>query len=188
VLSFLLLGIDQGTKTIAQFTLDGRELVAPGGWGLTYIEHDGFWLWTSIPNSLLVVAHAIVLGIWIVAVLGRRWYVRWYRDSVAVDLALAALTVSAFGNLLDRLLVGGARDWWVTPIAVANLADVAIWVVLAAIAWEVSRFPPARELLVSSFRHLDPRHAIPSPIERPRGADGTSVELEPAPGRRRGRG
>lgn len=171
VLSVLLLAIDQGTKTVAQFTLEGREILVGGGWGLTYLVHEGIWVWTSIPPAMLWLAHIALIVLWLYFLAARRWYVRWYRESIAVDLAMAALTVSAYGNLIDRLLVGGARDWWVTPIAVANIADNTQWLALAAIVWELWRYPPSRNLLVIP-RHLDPRKDLPPPEQRPRGAPG----------------
>jgi hypothetical protein len=44
VLSLLLLGLDQATKTLAQSTLGDREILIGGGWGLTYIVNEGHGL------------------------------------------------------------------------------------------------------------------------------------------------
>lgn len=63
---------------------------------------------------------------------------------------------AAFGTLIDRLLVGGARDWLANPIAIANFANVAGWGFLVLFAVELWRFPPARRQLLR-LRTADPR-------------------------------
>lgn len=172
VLSVLLLGIDQATKTVAQLAfpetstaawracreagLDCADVVFAPGWGLVYIEHAGFWVWSAAPPLVVYGAHLLVLVVWLGVLAAGLWYRRWYRVSLAVDLSVAFFTVAAWGNLLDRLLVGGARDWLVTPVAVANLADVAVWPALALLTVEVWRFPPARGLLRAGLS-FDPR-------------------------------
>lgn len=142
-----LLAVDQASKTVAQVTLDGVRIEPVTGWGLTYIVNPGTWLWPDASARALAVAYLAAIGVWVGWMAAVGWYARFYRRSGAVDLATGFFTLAVFGNLLDRLWVGGARDWAITPIATGNLADVAAWVAVGLLAWELWRYPPARRLL-----------------------------------------
>ena len=166
LLSALLLGIDQLTKTIAQLSFGATDLAAwnacrdaglncvqtladvvlAPGLGLMYTVHPGLYWWPDHP-LLIAGLHATVLAVWVGVMTAAVWYRRRYRPSLAVDLAAASFTAAAWGNLIDRLLVGGARDWLATPWWIANFADVAGWLVLPLLAVELWRHPPSRRLL-----------------------------------------
>lgn len=174
VAALVLLAVDQATKTAAQVLLDGHRFEIIDGWGVTYVVNPGTWLWPDATGWSLAVIHGAAGAVWLAHLAGAAWYRRHYRPSQAVDGAAAWFTLAVFGNLVDRVLVGGARDWAVTPIAIGNLADVAIWPALALIAWELWRYPPARRLL--SWRPRDwrpdasrhaPRGDTTEPPKRP---------------------
>ena len=176
VLSTVLLASDQVTKFLAGWLLapttteQWNECYPTGAdcaarladvriafnWGLTYTEHAGFWLWGDLHGSVAVALFVVVLAVWAGVLVAARGYRRWYRSSMPVDLATAWVTLAVWGHLIDRLLLGVARDWLVTPIGVANLPDMAVWPALLLCAVELWRYPPARRLL-----HPDPRRWRP---------------------------
>lgn len=180
VLSLVLLGADQVTKTLAQLNLTHTsqaqwrscrdtgidcaralaDVVLAPGWGLTYTENPTLYVWVDAPPAAVYGAHLMILVVWAWLVLAARWYLRWHRASLPVDLAMALVTVAAWGNLIDRLLVGGARDWLASPWWVTNLADGAAWLSVAMIALELWRNPLARRLDDPGFT-LDPRRWPP---------------------------
>jgi hypothetical protein len=114
-------------------------------------------------------------------VAGGRWYARWYRESLAVDLAVAAYAMAVLGQGTDRLLDGVDRDWIAVPWAIGNLAEpepVADRDPARHRGW---RFPPARRVL-RAWCSLDPRCSVPPVHERPRGRPGAAPG-EPSIGR-----
>ena len=76
-----------------------------------------------------------------------KYYQAYYRKSIYTDISFGLLTTAAFGNLLDRLLYGFARDFLINPIATSNLADIAGSLMLVFVALEFIIFPKARPLL-----------------------------------------
>jgi lipoprotein signal peptidase len=151
-LTCVVLAIDQLTKSAAQVLLAGREPLIIGRWGVTYTVNRAFWLWPEASSEVVFVVHGAILGLAILPMTFAIWYRRRYRKSLAIDLFVAFFTTAATGNLIDRLLAGGARDWLVTPIAVANLADHAGGLALLALLWELCAHRAARRLL-----SIDPR-------------------------------
>lgn len=154
--SAILLAFDQITKAAAFRGLDGQRIEPIEGWGLTSIVNPGTWLWPQATTAELIIVHSLGAAVWVAALAAVAWYERNYRSSVAVDWAFAFLTLSTFGNLIDRVVVGGARDWVITPIAVGNVADVAWVPAVALVLWEPWRHPPARRLLSLNPRRWRP--------------------------------
>lgn len=152
----LLLLLDQATKTLAQLTLQDHTWEPLAGWGLTYVINPGTWLWPDIGATGLLVTHLLGIIVWAGWLTAAVWYERRYRQSSAVDWATGFFTLAVFGNAIDRIIAGGARDWAITPIATGNLADVAVWPALALLALELLRYPPSRRLL-----SLNPRRWTP---------------------------
>lgn len=143
----VLLCLDQVTKTLAQLTLHDRTYEPVGGWGLTYVINPGTWLWPDIGTTGLLAAHLLAVLVWAGWLAATAWYTRHYRWSTALDYAAGFFTLAVFGNAIDRVIAGGARDWAITPIATGNLADVAVWPALALLVSELVRYPPSRRLL-----------------------------------------
>jgi lipoprotein signal peptidase len=152
VVTVLALGADQLTKIAAQLLLDGRTLLLAPGWGVTHVVNPGFWIRPEAAPGLVALASGAMIAAWLLPLAFTLRYRRAVRSSLAVDAFFGCYTLAVFGNTIDRLLVGGARDWLVTPVAVANLADLAVWPALAALGWEFWRHPPARRLF-----SIDPR-------------------------------
>lgn len=152
----MLLALDQATKTLAQLTFAGHTYEPLDGWGLTFVVNPGTWLWPDASRVGLLVAHGLGVLVWAGWVAGTAWYSRHYRRSTALAWAVGFMTVAAFGNAIDRIVAGGARDWAITPIATGNLADVAVWPAILLLAAELVSYPPSRRLL-----SLDPRRWKP---------------------------
>lgn len=139
----LCIGCDQAAKAVARDSLAGRETIVlfGGAIRLEYAENTGAFLslGAALPDhlrSLLFVGGTglIVAGLLIAMARGGH-------GSTAGSLGLALLAGGAVGNLIDRLIYGGAVVDFVSVglgslrTGIFNLADVAITtgVVLVAI-------------------------------------------------------
>jgi lipoprotein signal peptidase len=152
----MLLALDQLTKTLAQLALHDHRCEPIEGWGLTYVVNRGTWLWPDLGTTGILATHAAGSIVWAGWLAGASWYRRHYRRSAAIDWAAGFFTLAVFGNAIDRIIPGGARDWAITPIATSNLADIAVWPALALFASELVRYPPSRRLLSPDPRRWTP--------------------------------
>jgi lipoprotein signal peptidase len=72
------------------------------------------------PPALLVAGTLIVLGVFMMVI--GRWAIQ-----IGVPPIVPALVAGGMlGNVFDRVVLGGVRDFLVTPWAICNLADIAI--------------------------------------------------------------
>jgi len=156
LLSATLLGLDQATKALAQHWMAGRVWLVADGWGLTYVTNRGLWIWPGIPSATLSAIYLALAGVFVLVLLGRRWYTRWYRPSGIVDLAVGFIALAVFGNLIDRVAVGAVRDWAITPIATGNFADIGGEIAAVLLLLELAAYPPARRLLALDQRRWRP--------------------------------
>jgi lipoprotein signal peptidase len=72
------------------------------------------------PTALLVVGTLLVLGVFLTLI--GRWAIQIGLPAIVPALIAGGMV----GNVADRLLLGGVRDFLVTPWAICNLADIAI--------------------------------------------------------------
>jgi lipoprotein signal peptidase len=72
------------------------------------------------PTALLVAGTLVILGVFMLLI--GRWAIQ-----IGVPAMVPALVAGGMlGNVFDRVLLGGVRDFLVTPWAICNLADIAI--------------------------------------------------------------
>lgn len=146
--ALFLLALDQGTKGLAQLFLRGRTIMFFGRWGLTYVTNPGIWVNPDLPPGWFHVIRLCALIIWALAVFARRYYIRYYRSSRLADWAFAGFTLAVFGNVfVDRLVFGFIRDFWITPVAICNLADIGLEIGACFGVLELVLFAPSRRLL-----------------------------------------
>jgi len=120
-----LLVIDQITKGLAAHFLSGRSLLLTPDWGLVYVVNYGLWIKLSLPSAYIPLLQLLAALLLIIAAGYLLFYQKFYRKSLWSDLAYACLIAGVLGNVFaDRLLFGYVRDFILTPIAIANLADV----------------------------------------------------------------
>jgi lipoprotein signal peptidase len=143
-----LLVLDQITKGLAAHFFSDRSLLLTSDWGLVYVVNYGLWVKASLPSAYIPLLQMLAALLLIIAGVYLLFYQRFYRKSLWSDLAYACLVAGVLGNVIvDRLLFGYVRDFIVTPIATANLADIYADMVWIAIILEVIAYPPARRLL-----------------------------------------
>ena len=106
------------------FVFDQLSKWLAGRWGTLTINHGiSFGVGERVPNLVVVVVLLLVL----VGVMGElRTF--WQRYPVLGGAFLGAVA----GNVMDRLFLGGVRDWLPIPLTMLhnNLADWVICVVL----------------------------------------------------------
>lgn len=89
---------------------------------------------------------AILLAIFAYFLL--KYYHTFYRKSLLVDLAFAFFITATIGNVIvDRLVFGYVRDYFINPIATSNLADIGSEIALILVIIELVKYPKARSLL-----------------------------------------
>lgn len=106
LLSILL--IDQLSKWV--FAVWGKVVVNPGGF--LGIFPGSFWVWLMLP---------ICLGLIISA----------YRSKTKLTtISLALIAAAGFSNIVDRVMIGGVRDFIYWPVinVYGNLADIILGV------------------------------------------------------------
>jgi signal peptidase II len=116
--------IDQFTKAAAPH-LDSAAIVRAHNPGYAFGVLGG-------PAALLVVGTLVVLGVFL-SLIGR-WAIQ-----IGVPAIVPALIAGGMlGNVVDRVLLGGVRDFLVTPWAICNLADIAVAVGILALGASVA--------------------------------------------------
>jgi signal peptidase II len=142
-IAVLVLVLDEVVKTVARVRLapctgpssvlcERLELIGPlwlvrtGNTGSALGFGQGWWVWVLLA----------VIGVLLVPL-----YARWLRGVGWVAAIAVGLQVGgALGNLLDRLLLGGATDILYIGLGPTwNLADVAIAVGTVLATWELAR-------------------------------------------------
>jgi lipoprotein signal peptidase len=143
-----LLVIDQTTKSLAAHFLSDRSLLLAPDWGLVYVVNYGLWVKRSLPSAYIPLLQLLAALLLFIAAGYLLFYQKFYRKSFWSDLAYACLVAGVLGNIfIDRLLFGYVRDFILTPIAIANLADVYSNIVWIAMILEAIAYPPASRLL-----------------------------------------
>jgi lipoprotein signal peptidase len=84
------------------------------------------------PTAALVAGTLVVLGVFL-SLIGR-----WAIQIGVPALVPALIAGGMLGNVVDRALLGGVRDFLVTPWAICNLADIAIAVGILALGLSVA--------------------------------------------------
>ena len=146
-LSAIFLVIDQLVKWYFQNYFVGRSLHIVSGFGFTYTTNPGIWLNNNISTVALLFLQVLAIFFWIFILYLMKYYQAYYRKSIYTDISFGLFTTAVFGNFLDRLLYGFARDFLINPIAISNFADIAGSLALVFFALEFIVFPKARPLL-----------------------------------------
>lgn len=116
----LALVLDLATKAIAP-SFEGAGWIEP-------VENDRWMLGTPSIDSRFVLLLAVAVPVAVVA-----WTVTLVRERRVSLPVLAFLGAGFAGNLVDRAIIGPVRDWLAVGPVVLNVADVYIFVALAAV-------------------------------------------------------
>jgi len=119
-----------------------------GNFGFTYTTNPGIWINSNISDFSMFFVQVIVILLAIFAYFLLKYYQIFYRKSLLVDLAFAFFITAAIGNvIIDRLIFGYVRDYFINPIATSNLADICPEITLFLVIFELVTYPKARSLL-----------------------------------------
>jgi lipoprotein signal peptidase len=144
----LILSFDQLLKWYFQTNFAGKRLMLLGNWGFTYLTNPGIWLKKDISDSLMLAIQIYALLVWVYVIFMLRYYNINYRRSVYTDLAFGFFTAAIFGNVIvDRLIFGYVRDFFINPIAVSNLADVSGEIALILVVIELLAYTKSRSFI-----------------------------------------
>ncbi len=143
ILAFIILMIDQGLKTYFQYAYIDHYR----HFGFTYVVNDGLWIGPNISNKIIYLLFLFAFLVWCFTIYLLRIYQIKYRKSIVVDFAFAFYTVGIIGNMIDKLIFGYIRDFFVTPYVICNLADLSGFIGLFIFIIEFLIYPKSRDLL-----------------------------------------
>lgn len=124
IISSIVLIIDQVLKFYFQFNFDGIKLLLSKDWGFTFVTNPGITVNQNLSDSSVLFIQLYVLAVFFLIILSVKYYNKKIGNSIYVDLAFAFFSTALLGNIIiDRILFGGIRDYFITPIGVANFAD-----------------------------------------------------------------
>ncbi|GAB4402353.1 MAG: signal peptidase II [Anaerolineales bacterium] len=139
LVSVLAFAADQGSKVVLRAALpDGAVWTPFRGVAWLYLRAGTN---TGAAFGLFQGAGAVFVWVAAAALVAIAWaYLRQPRMAVPVAVGLGLIAGGAAGNLLDRLLLGGAVDFVrVGPLPACNLADVCIVLGAAVLAASQAR-------------------------------------------------
>jgi signal peptidase II len=155
ILSFItvvVVVVDQLTKFLIEksFELDEALRIIPNFLDLHYIINTGaaFGIMSRLPNGMKL---PFLIGVSILAMLLILYLlVAAKRDKMLYIVSLSLVFAGAVGNLIDRIMLGGVRDFILMHIyrlhwPVFNVADSAITVGIVFLAYELIIVEPKRE-------------------------------------------
>ena len=161
LLALSLILSDQLLKWYFQNHFNNQSVLIFDQIGFTYVTNPGIYVSSNISDLSIVLLQIFVLAVWLGVIYSVLNYNRILGNSLIIDLSFAFLTTGLFGNLiLDRLMLGAVRDYFLIPLGVANLADFCGMIALMLISIQIYRSSEFRNLL---FRGVQP---IRSSIEK----------------------
>jgi len=145
ILAFLILILDQGLKIYFQFTK--IEYLSSLNFGFTYQINHALWINPNMKDSLIYITFLFSFTIWCLVIYLISQYHKKLRKSFIVDFAFAFYTVGILGNMIDKIIFGYIRDFFITPIAICNLADICGFIGIYIFCLEFVFYPKSRILL-----------------------------------------
>ena len=132
----ILISIDKILKSYFQFFFPNNK-IEWNGWGVTYKKNYGTWL---IPNAtrgniiLLIIGCVVILFF---AIYLYKYYTMNVRTGKLVDAIFSLLLAGISSNIfIDQALLGYIRDYIINPIAISNLSDIYVNLMVVLIVIE----------------------------------------------------
>lgn len=123
-LFIILLIMDQVLKFYFQFFFFGKRIQWKR-WGFTYKRNYGTWL---IPDATREIIIILVIGCIIslfFATYLYKFYTNYVRNGKLINFIFALFLAGMSSNIfIDQILFGYIRDYIINPIAISNLADI----------------------------------------------------------------
>lgn len=129
-----------------QLHFSNRE-VRWGSWGFTYVINEGLWIKSEVSPGQFVVLQLLALVFLFFVYYAYKYYKVIYKNSIWMDVSFGFCANALLSNvIIDRLLFGYIRDYFINPIAISNLADFSIQIALLLIVVEVAINKNTRDL------------------------------------------
>ena len=156
--SFVILSIDQILKWFFQMNFHDKKLLLIDKLGFTFVTNPGLYVSLNISDLTIIILQIFVISVWVILFYAIKYYQKLFGKSILIDLSFAFLTTGLFGNLIiDRLLFGHIRDYFILPMGVANLADFCGLIALVILSIQIYRSAEFRSFL---FRGVEPVKVI----------------------------
>ncbi len=154
LLALSLILSDQLLKLYFQTQFHNHKILIFDKLGFTYVTNPGIYISLNISDLSILLLQIFVLAVWLGVIYSIKNYNRILGNNLIIDLSFAFLTTGLLGNLiLDRLLLGVVRDYFIIPLGVANLADFCGMIALMLLSIQIYRSSEFRNLL---FRGIQP--------------------------------
>lgn len=150
-ISVIFIIIDQLFRYYAQYYLSDK-VIGNKHFGLTYRINYGIFIYPNANKYIMLLLAIIFLIILFFSYFAYEYYCTHIRISMLIDIAYASFIASILGNVyIDRILFGYVRDYIITPIAIANIADILIEIAIFLLIIEIIINKELRELLRQDF-------------------------------------
>ena len=116
--------------------------------GLRYVTNPGIYISLNISDLSILLLQLFVLFVWVLLLFSIKYYQNILGKSLLIDLSFAFLTTGLLGNLIiDRMMFGYIRDYFVIPFGIANLADFCGQIALILLSIQIYRSADFRNFL-----------------------------------------
>lgn len=148
ILSSILLSTDQIIKWFFQNNFVNKKFMLFDDFGFRYVTNPGIYISLNISDLSILLLQLFVLSVWILLLYSIKYYENILGKSLLIDLSFAFLTTGLLGNLIiDRMMFGYIRDYFVIPLGIANLADFCGQIALILISIQIYRSADFRNFL-----------------------------------------
>lgn len=136
-ISSVMVILDQMLRFIAQHFLTNLE-IGNEYFGFTYRKNYGMYLYPNAKRGVM----AMIAIIFLLILFGSYYVYKYCCErriiSIRIDISYALFIAAILGNIyIDRIVFGYVRDYIRTPIAIANLADIIIYVAIGLLLLEI---------------------------------------------------
>lgn len=120
----ILLSIDQILKFYFQFFFFGKTIQWKS-WGFTYKKNYGTWLIPDATRKIIILlVISCIISLFFATYL-YKFYTNYVRNGKLIDFIFALFLAGVSSNIfIDQVLFGYIRDYIINPIAISNLADI----------------------------------------------------------------
>lgn len=122
----IMIGFDQIVKYFFQLGLGGTTFKAGTKIGFTFVVNPGIYVNQNISSQSVLIFQIVQLAALLIIFLFFRNIKNKFDTGLLLDISFGLIATGLLGNLvIDKIFFGVIRDYFITPMGVANFADVA---------------------------------------------------------------
>lgn len=123
--AFSLLTFDQLLKFSFQLFFHSDIYMFSENYGFRYIINPGILINPKISLTTVALFQIIQITSLLLVYNLMKFIKTKFNSGILLDISFGFFATGLLGNLvMDRFLIGGIRDYFVTPIGIANFADI----------------------------------------------------------------